>query len=762
MTEKTKKGIYHAISIAFIVGALAFSIFRFADVFFRFLSALKDLGTSFLYFFAEMFRGKLGSIAPTVIEIPPEALALFPYTWEEFCSLLELFWKLLWDKQNFFIYLGNVFIFLGVVGAAISPILLLIGIVWLVVWVVYGKAQPPTDETRGEDTVQLAAFKRFEARWITPIVTFVREYLCDFLNACAGYKVALILIWLYNLNVFTIVVEAVAFILYAVHGLNVLTIYTQLPKLLLDVIPAWQFLPTFVKVILGYSIFAAIRRANGMKKLRELEEKNKEFLKKHPGALFIVGKQRSKKTTMVTSMALSQAAIFRETAQKKMQKWRKRFPNFPWRNVEESVRRARKRGYIRNLPQCKEYVWELQRTKKQARRAQNATRNILKHLRKKHGYCGKTLLFGYEGDEPTYNDGLKISTIWDALEAYVQLFFIYTAPTSLIYGNYSIRCDEKKKTVGNLEEYDLDFFNRNPEDMQRDSQYCHILDWDMLRLEKIMVPNNPNKDALDFGVVAEMEIGKERGNQHTNEGKKKDDKDCNPKNDGYNNRIKMNGHIATVDYDNFFRELMDDQRPDSLNADSKNLCDVCQIKKTDQAPKNILHGFALEESLHAIATALYDKLEARMSYLKAENSLLMYLINKLYCPFDQWHEQTVNKFGVYKAQLKVWNGMDDELLTDNGTYYLFSAKDHAERFATDGIGSFFHEKGKKSPRGINDVQQYERKHMSFEEMMASNSHFYNTLSKWFEIEAMEKMKQERAEWLAEREKEKKTGNNSAA
>ena len=755
MEEKTKKGIYHAISIAFIVGAVAFSVFRFGSVFFRFLSSLKDLWTSLLYFFAEMFSGTRGSVAPSVLDIPPEALALFPYTWKEFCSLLELVWKLIWDKQNFFIYLGNVFIFLGIVGAAISPI-------WLVVWVVYGKAQPPTDETRGEDTVQLAAFKRFEARWITPIVTFVRDYLCDFLEKCNGYKIALILIWLYNLNVFTIVVEAVAFIFYFAQSFNVLMLYTQLPKLLLDLIPAWSFLPTFVKVVLGYWIFAKIRYANGMKKLRELEEKNKDFLEKHPGALFIVGKQRSKKTTMVTSMALSQAAIFRDKAGKKMQKWRKRFPNFPWRNVEESVRRARERGYIRNLPQCKEYVWELLRTKKQAQRNAAASKNVVKHLRKKHGFCGKTLLFGYDGDELTYNDGLKISTIWDALEAYVQLFFIYTAPTPLIYGNYSIRCDEKKKTVGNLEEYDLDFFNRKPEDMQCDSQYCHNLDWDGLRLEKVMIPNNPNKDAMDFGVVAEMEIGKERGNQHTNEGKKKDDKDCNPKNDGYNNRIKMNGHIATVDYDNFFRELMDDQRPDSLNADSKNLCDVCQIKKTDQAPKNILHGFAVEEALHSIATALYDKLEARMAYLKAENSLLMYLINKLYCPFDRWHEQTCNQFGVYKAQLKVWNGMDDELLTDNGTYYLFSAKDHAERFATDGIGSFFHEKGKKSPRGINDVPMFAGKKMTFEEMMASNSHFYNTLSKWFEIEAMEKMKRERAEWLAQREKEKKTGNNSAS
>lgn len=762
MTKETTNKVYHAISIAFLIGALAFSVFRFGGVFFRVLSAFKDLFTSIGYFFTEMLPPLRGTVAPTVIEIPADALALFPYTWEDFCSRLELAWMLIWDKTNFFLYLGEVFLFFGIVGAAISPILLVVGLVWLIVWVVYSKPQKPTDENRGEDTLQLAAFKRFEARWITPVVGFVKGYLNEFLTTCKGYKIALILIWLYNLNAFTIVIEAAAFIFYIAQSFNIAMIFTQLPKLLLDLLPAWTFLPTLAKVILGYWIFAKIRYANGMAKLRELEKKNEAFLESHPGALFVTGKQRSKKTTMITSMALTQAAIYRKKAFKKMQTWRKRFPEFPWRNVEETVRRVQDNGQIRNLPTCKEYVWKIRRYNELMAQAEgNKTKKRLLSVLKEQGFCGKTLLFGYDGELPTYNDELKISTIWDALEAYVQLYFIYSADTPLIYGNYSIRCDEKKKTVGNLEEYDLDFFNRKPEDMQRDSKYCHVLDWDMLRLEKVMIPNNPNKDALDFGVVAEMEIGKERGNQNTNQGVKKDDKTCNTKNDGYNNRIKMNGHIATVDYTDFFRELKDDQRPDSLNADSKDLCDVVQIKKTEQEPKNILHGFAVEEALHSIFTALYDKLEARMAFLKAENSLLMYLVNKLYIPFNRWHEQTCNQFGVFKATLKVWNGMDDELLTDKGVYYLFSKKDHAERFATDGIGAFFHEKGKKSPRGINDVPMFKGKKMTFEEMLESNSHFYNTLAKWFEIEQMAELERQRAEWLTERAKSDKPKQGSA-
>ena len=41
----------------------------------------------------------------------------------------------------------------------------------------------------------------------------------------------------------------------------------------------------------------------------------------------------------------------------------------------------------------------------------------------------------------------------------------------------------------------------------------------------------------------------------------------------------MRGHAATVDNYTFFRMFMDDQRPDSLGADNKQLCDTVMIKK---------------------------------------------------------------------------------------------------------------------------------------------------------------------------------------
>lgn len=39
----------------------------------------------------------------------------------------------------------------------------------------------------------------------------------------------------------------------------------------------------------------------------------------------------------------------------------------------------------------------------------------------------------------TYNDELKVCRLWDVLESYARLYFIYIVQSSLLIANYSIR-----------------------------------------------------------------------------------------------------------------------------------------------------------------------------------------------------------------------------------------------------------------------------------------------------------------------------------
>lgn len=80
----------------------------------------------------------------------------------------------------------------------------------------------------------------------------------------------------------------------------------------MDLTVAINFLPWWSWAVVGFLIFDAIRKNIGTQRLRGYEARNQDFLESYPGALFVVGKQRAKKTTMITDMALSQEAIFRE------------------------------------------------------------------------------------------------------------------------------------------------------------------------------------------------------------------------------------------------------------------------------------------------------------------------------------------------------------------------------------------------------------------------------------------------------------------
>lgn len=747
---KLRRVLFPIITLVFIATALWYAFFEFRAVFIRMRASVLDLVRSVVYYFSELFE--LGAeVSPTVTEIPSGSSSPLPMEWGDFKADFLQVCRLMVDKSNVLEYVAYTGEKLGRFSQMLIPLLFLFLILGIFAFLSY---RTPTKK-HNQDTKPLKICKWIGDRTVKRAVRLIKRYL-NYLRCHKWFRITLIAIWLYNLNFFTIVIEAVAYLFYFSISSNLISIYTQVIKLGIDLSVAVDFIPVWIQTVFWFWVFHKIRWYRGMQVLKAREKYNEKFLEEHPGALLIVGKQRMGKTTMLTDMALTQGALYRKKAEKKMNARKKQFPFFPWINVAMTIDVARKRHSVYTLASCREFVRlvrshyenSLKPTEEQTR----SGFNVMRYLRNKYGYRGSNFCFGYDLKRypTTYNDGLREVNIFDAIEAFAQLYFIQTAPTPLVFGNYSIRCDEKKKTVGNMPKYDLDFFKRKAETLKRDSQYCHILDWDMVRQGKLMNPRNPNKDALEFGVLAGMEIAKERGNQNTLVGVKKDAPECNQKNDGFETDMKMVGHRATVDYEPFFRPLYDEQRPDSLGADNKELCDVIMIKSVKEA-KIVMPFCSLEQVLWLGISKLYDWIEGKLSYLRGDNTLLMHTIKTVYQPYNRFYERIRNQFNVSKASINVWNGMDDEMLTDKGKYYISDKKDKSERFATDGIGSFYHEKAMRSKRGINDVPQYQDKHMSWQEMSESGSHFYNALSVTFDIEQLLTAQENLQKWLAEEE-----------
>ena len=640
-----QKSVYHAISASLLLVSLLLSVLRFRPVFFRTLQAFKDLGLSVAFYFTELL-GFEGVITPTVTQIPHDATEVLPFDPAEFKAGLGAFGRLLINKDNALRFLAR----MGQSLATTAKVLILVIPILLLLFFLIKGAYARTNNDYNEDTRPLRVYKKIEAVTWEKVKYYIKAY-ARFLSERRLYILAAGLVWAYNLNVVTIIVEAFAYFFYFAVSFDFWHIYTQVAKLAMDLTVALGFLPWWAWAALGWVIFDHVRKSIGLKKLRSFESCNRAFLTLYLGALFLVGKQRAKKTTIITDMALTQEIIFRDAAKEKLAARDKQFPFFPWINVEILYKAGQEKHSLPTLAKHREFIKKLRlHFKHRAFYENGCGQLVLTAYKKLYGYEWDNFIFDYDAARYglDYNDNLGMVNVFEAIENYIQLYFIYAAPTSLLVGNYAIRTDLTWEDYGNFPVFDGDFFDRKAEEVAAVSKYSHILDFDCLRLGRVFDDSNPNKDGFEVGCVSVTEIAKERGNQNMNTGIHADADECNPKNDLFEVNTKMQGHNSTIDNYTFFRLLLDDQRADSLSADNKDLCDIILIKGVKDA-KIVMPGFALEEALYLAATKFFDKIYYKIRKLRGDNTLFVYLLKKLYSPIYNHYLRIYNQYSVYTA-----------------------------------------------------------------------------------------------------------------
>lgn len=728
--KKVQKISFHAIAIVLLSVSVLLSVVRFQPVFWRVAQAFEDVIRSVGFYFSEIVG--FGNVRTTVNEIPAGMRSYLPIEWSEFKAQATLFGNLLFSEENLRLYFSAVGRRVGVAAQWILLLMLPVCLVGLVVYLSYGAK----NNNYNVDTKPLRIYKKIEDRVLFPIwhyvkraVRFVRE---------SKYFPFLVLVWLYNLSLITIFIEGVAYVFYFSIAIDFRSLYTQIVKFGMDMTIPIGFLPWWVWLCVGWKVFTAIRYKIGVMKLNFYEACNRAFLEVYVGALFVVGKQRAKKTTIITDMALTEEVVFREKARELIATCDKQFPFFPWVNVELFYKEARARHALPTLASHREFFRQLRLHFERDRKGKydfKFRKGVLRHLKKRYGYQYNDFIFGYDYKRygVKYDNHLTVTDVFEAIENYAQLFYIYAAPTSLIFGNYSIRTDIVYDDEGNFPNVGVNFFESEAREIDEVSQYCHILDFNSRRLGKVTDENDPYKDGLEIGITNVMEFAKERGNQHTNAGMSVHDAECNVKNDGYELDTKMKGHDATIMYYTFKRDFIDDQRPDSLSAENKDLCDIVMIKDVSEE-KIVLPCFSWCRLLHGIATRVYDKIYYWFRHRRGDNTLFVYLMKRLYSPFHNYYDKRKSQFTVQTATLKVWDAMGDEVLNDKGKYYISHKKVYSNRFATDGIKDFYHAKALRSKVGLNDYETFGGVRMTRAEMQKMHSRFYDQIDKIFRKE----------------------------
>lgn len=552
-------------------------------------------------------------------------------------------------------------------------------------------------------------YRFFQGKLLPPVrrtTRAVRNFLAY--ADTTPYPTLYLLVWLVNLNLVTVLAEFYAWYFYAAASLSFASVGVNLCRLAVDLLIAFWSAPLIVWILLGFKIFDAWRRRIGYMLLRHHEAKNAGFFSGLAVAVLVVGTMGKGKTQLITDMGLTGQNYFRRKARELILRVDMQFPHFPWQRFEDALGCAVRAGAIHNWADCKYFV---------RRRRAVYERNPTPH--NMWGYCAEL-----HGD--TYRDDLGARSLWDALESYARLYYLYALNSSLISANYSVRDDATPVCLGNFPTWNDDFFERAVPEIE---EYCHILDFDTLRTGKLVEEDNPFRGSKEFGVDLLSELGKERGNMLENRGLKKQDEQTNPLNDGFDNRVKMHRHGAVVENFCFAKILGDEQRDSSLGANLRELCSIVDIADREDSLLT-MPGYALGSLLWGLFFEKFVDLYGTLRYRRGDHSLFLYLFKSVFGVLYRHHMHIVNTFGFSELTLQTASGSGKDL-PEKHKYYLAYKKIYARRYKTDCYGELFATQAAASGTGLADYPTYADLQANTDELHSQHSYFMDSIIRQF-------------------------------
>ena len=690
------------LTIALTTAFILLGVFVFQLSYCRIFEALTDLYGSFKYYFCVLFGFETDGL-PSVTDYSKiiDSVTILPSDVESFKSNATVYFRTLVSKENFLSWLGAT----GQKASVLAKVLTILLPCVLVLIIAVKRLYAKGNNNYNVDTLPLRAFKKISAVTYQPTKRFVCGYI-EFLQAHNWVWISWLVMWAFHLNLASIVIAFFAYYFYFAVSFDIRSIYTQIVKLFIDLQVVVKYVPFWTLFIFGWLIFERWRKNFALAKLRRMENSNRGFISDLPIVSMTCGSMGKKKTTIITDMALSQEVMFRNVAYGKLQETDMKFPNFGWVAFEQELRKCMEYGTVYNLATVKEWI------------------NLKRSRYEKH-HSDLWQLYGYDSQRYGlyYCDGLKTNYIFDILSTYAQLYFVYVIQSSLIVSNYSIREDNALIDQGNFPIWSTDFFSKN----QRPSRHAHILDFDVLRLGKKVLENNPNAGSFEFGVVAITEVGKERGNNLELKEVKKGTEETNQKNDLFNSWLKMCRHSSTIDNYPFVKVFADEQRPASWGADARDLCDIVHIVSSG-ATRLALPFFTIEEMLNEWLFNRFINLYYDFRFNRGDNTLLIYLLKKVTAFVYKRNVLAYNNYGFSVTSIEKERGTMDGK-AEKKKYYLMHKKIYSQRFSTDCFSDYFNDLAKNTKIGLNDYMEYATEKATVTELKKQNSYFINALYK---------------------------------
>lgn len=459
----------------------------------------------------------------------------------------------------------------------------------------------------------------------------------------------------------------------------------------------------------------------GYDRLEHRERRNRGFTNDLGIITYIYAEMGEGKTTMLTSMALSNEVQLRDDALEVILECDMCFPDFPWLTLERSLKRAYEAHTVYDKWSCIRFIKEFRERFEKEPTVEN--------------------IFGYDFEHfpVRFDNSLYVENIWDTIQDYALAYTIYTVQTSLIISNYAIRVDSLMLDLGNFPLWDSDFFHRDSRLIDSFSRHSHILDWDMVRLGNQILKDNPNRYAFGWGVWTYTELDKEVKNTLEQNELRADDEECNQKNDLMHVLHKLSRHACMIRHRNFIRVLADMQRVENITANMRQIGQVALIAERNEkttvlpwfAPYNLLSPFLLPLKDKLSGTRVNDR------YLRSDNRLITNALNKFRAKIGQWALRTENTFGSRVLHIELQTGRMDGKVKQC-KYYIQDKKDYAKRNGSDCMVSLWEARGELNTIGLDDMATYADYIATQDELLQQNSYTQRELRQYAGVEEMKK------------------------
>ncbi|MBE6645531.1 MAG: hypothetical protein E7612_09205 [Ruminococcaceae bacterium] len=698
----------------------------------RLAESIRDLGVSIGYYIVGIISPEDNSIIPTVTELaswqfaesPWKTVGLFPFTWPEFKVLMGSFWEQLFTKSNFNAYInsfGDKLYFLSRFLLILMPLSL------LVVMKLKSYTEKQTNE-RNVKSKQLKRYEKIKYKIVYPIVARIKDFAL--FSKEKKYLKIWVLIWLLYFNIFSVFIEAIAFYLYFIVSFDFIGIYRQVLKLFTDLTPMIKFLPGIVWFGVGVYIYNHICRSMAFNRIYYYDRCNQGVLKDRGVVTTVYGEMGVGKTQLITAMAITSEINQWDMAFEILLEKDLMFPNFPWQTLRDAVKKRIDAREIVDIPTAQkwvrryraffDYIYKNYSPAQWQHRRQNG---------KSRKYIKADYTFGYDYEHYpiTYNDELKLTHLYEALEDYVCAYLVYTVKSTLIFANYSIRVDSMLEDLGNFPLRNNDFMQRDVRLQDAYSRHAKIIDMDMFRLGKKMLEDNPKARRLSFGTFVISEVDKERKNQLELKEMKQKTNEVNQKNDLFNACLMMCRHACVIANRVFIRIICDLQRPEAWGAGGRELGEVIYIKEKSEISPTLpfFSPFWLLEGLFKWFKAKWTSFHAKYIHVRSDDTLFAYVVRNTVHKVNNHYDKVNGLFGVFTLHLEIESGRMDGNVK-KAKWRIILKKDRSKRYSTDCLSSVF-DSYKPNTMHIDDFEEYATVMATMEEGREQHSYFQNDI-----------------------------------